>query len=81
MDYDVPYILDVTTRTEGRHLHLRAKTLAEGFGRVHLVPFSVNRFSVLHFETDGREQRLHPIKERAQLAGRPFDWYRWQPER
>ncbi|MEN8807262.1 MAG: hypothetical protein ABF291_07280 [Desulfobacterales bacterium] len=48
---------------------------------MHLVPFSVNRFSVLHFEADGRKQRLHPIKERAQLAGRPFDWYRWQPER
>ena len=71
--------LDVTARTKGRRLYLRVKTLAEGFGPVHLVPFSVNRFTAFHLETDGREQRLHPIKERAQLAGRPFDWYRWQP--
>jgi alpha-glucosidase len=71
--------LDVTARTKGRCLHLRVKTLAEGFGPVHLVPFSVNRFAALHLETDGREQRLHPIKERAQLSGQPFDWYRWQP--
>jgi alpha-glucosidase len=71
--------LDVTARTKGRRLHLRVKTLAEGFGPVHLVPFSVNRFTALHLETDGWEQRLHPIKERVQLAGQPFDWYRWQP--
>ncbi len=71
--------LDVTARTTGRRLHLRVKTLAEGFGPVHLVPFSVNRFSALHLEIDGWEQRLHPIKERVQLAGQPFDWYRWQP--
>ena len=65
--------LDVTARIKGRRLHLRVKTIAEGLGRVHLVPFSVNRFTALHLENDGREQRLHPIKERAQLAGRPFD--------
>ncbi|MGB5424531.1 MAG: hypothetical protein WBN03_20365 [Desulfobacterales bacterium] len=68
----------MTARIKGRRLHLRVKTLAEGLGRVHLVPFSVNRFTALHLENDGREQRLHPIKERAQLAGRSFDWYRWQ---
>lgn len=72
-------LLEVTARTTGRRLHLRVNTLSQGFGRVHLVPFSVNRFSVLHLETDGMQQLLHPIKERVQLAGQPFDWYRWQP--
>ena len=71
--------LDVTARATGRRLHLRIKTLAKGFGPVHLVPFSLNRFTALHLDTDGRRQRLHPIKERVQLAGQPFDWYRWQP--
>ena len=71
--------LDVTARATGRRLHLRIKTLAKGFGPVHLVPFSLNRFTALHLDTDGRRQRLHPVKERVQLAGQPFDWYRWQP--
>jgi len=71
--------LDVTARATGRRLHLRIKTLAKGFGPVHLVPFSLNRFTALHLDTDGRRQRLHPIKERVQLTGQPFDWYRWQP--
>jgi alpha-glucosidase len=73
--------LDVTARIKNRRLYLRIKTLEKGFGPVHLVPFSVNRFAALYLETDGSERRLQPIKERVRLAGQPFDWYRWQPVR
>lgn len=73
--------LKVTARLRGRHLHLTVETLAQGFGPVHMVPYSVNRFDSLQLEIDGRRQVLKPVAERVQWAGRPFEWYRWKPER
>jgi alpha-glucosidase len=71
--------LEMTAWRQGRRLHLTVNTQSEGFGRVSLVPFSVNRFAAFHLETDGRRQVLQRVKRRARLAGEPFDWYRWEP--
>jgi alpha-glucosidase len=69
--------LQVAARLIDRRLILSIRTLAQGFGKVEIIPFSVNRFQAIHLNVDGQVHILHPLKKTVQLTGRPFDWYRW----
>jgi alpha-glucosidase len=70
-------IVEVTARLNKRCLHLALTTVADGFGPIEMVPYTRNRFSAVCFDYDGNVQILHAVKERVRLAGRPFEWYRW----
>lgn len=69
--------LDITARREGRRLRLTIATREDGFGPVALTPYTVDRWTALETEVDGRRRIHHPQRRRVRLTGAPFDWYRW----
>lgn len=70
--------MEITARINGRRLELTVDTLAEGFGRVDIVPYTVNRFASVYIQIDGKREILLPVKEHVRLTGKPFFWYRWR---
>ena len=69
--------IEVTARMEKQHLHLVQTTIADGYGPVEIVPYTLKRFRSVYFDNDGDARTLHAVKERVRLGGRPVEWYRW----
>jgi alpha-glucosidase len=67
----------IQAAVNGKALHLRVRTVREGFGAVRVTPYTFHRFAKLVVDQDDVRRQLRPEPQRIELTGRPLTGYRW----
>jgi alpha-glucosidase len=69
----------IEARLQAQRLELKLAARAEGFGRVQVTFYSLNRFREVLVTNRGQKRSLRPSKETVRLTGKKFHWCRWRP--
>ncbi len=69
--------LEIVAHVEKKRLKVKVSEMGKGFGRIELIPCTVDRFSEVVIERDGAEHILQPFEEGVRMTGNLMKWYRW----
>ena len=70
--------VEIIARVVQDELHLQLNRLSDGYGPIHITPYTIDRFSAIVLEGPAGSRRLHPQEQAVRLTGDSFTWQCWQ---